>query len=139
MSPAAASATATSEVAEKPETEPSVPDADESPEAISSLLPSPASRGARRPARYALTIQYESREGEHEVARLVESTVWVNDAHPAYLRATASRSEGYHLAFCVAMALAPLAVEPFEERAFVGAFMEKWGEALETKGRRQRD
>jgi uncharacterized protein YueI len=35
------------------------------------------------------------------------------------------------------MALAPLAVEPRDERTFVGAFMERWGEALDTKkGRR---
>jgi hypothetical protein len=114
------------------------PDADGSPAPIESLLSAPATRGVRKPARYALAIQFETREGEHEVARLVESTVWVNDAHPAYRRAAASRSEGYHLAFCVAMALAPLAVQAFEERAFVGAFMEKWGEALETKGSRRR-
>jgi hypothetical protein len=47
--------------------------------------------------------------GGGALSRLVESTVWVNDAHPAYRRAVASRSEGYHLA--VALALAPLAVE----------------------------
>ena len=49
--------------------------------------------------------------GGAALSRLVESTVWVNDAHPAYRRAVASRSEGYHLALAVALALAPLAVE----------------------------
>src|SRR5206468_510500 len=104
------------------------------------LLSAPAARGPRKPARYALTIQFATRAGEHEMARLVESTVWVNDAHPTYRRAAASRSEGYHLALCVAMALAPLAVEAPNERAFVVAFMERWGEALEAgSGRRRRD
>ena len=56
--------------------------------------------------------------------------MFVNDAHPAYLRAAASRSEGYHLALAVAMALAPLAVEPREERAFVTQFLKRWGDAL---------
>ncbi|MBX9811563.1 MAG: hypothetical protein K2Y16_08130 [Burkholderiales bacterium] len=35
-----------------------------------------------------------------------------NHAHPAYIRAAASRSGGYHIAPSVALALAPLAVEP---------------------------
>jgi hypothetical protein len=47
---------------------------------------------------------------------LVESRVWVNEAHPAYRRAVASRSEGYHLALAVALALAPLAVERKKRR-----------------------
>lgn len=93
-----------------------------------------SARGPRKPARYGLAIQFETREGEPELGRLVESTVFVNDAHPAYTRAAASRSEGYHLALAVAMALAPLAVQPHEERAFVMRFLERWGEALAGGG-----
>ncbi|MGH7416154.1 MAG: ATP-binding protein, partial [Candidatus Rokuibacteriota bacterium] len=55
-------------------------------------------RGPLRPARYGLGIQFEARPDDPELARLLESTVWVNEAHPAYRRAAASRSEGYHLA-----------------------------------------
>ncbi len=97
----------------------------------------PGTGGPRRPARYGLTIQFESRPGEPEIGRLVESTVWVNEAHPAYRRAAASRSEGYHLALAVAMALSPLAVEPAQERAFITAFLECWGGALEAKSGRK--
>ena len=103
----------------------------------SSLFSPPGRPGPKRPARYGLTLQFESRPEVHELARLVESTVWVNDAHAAYRRAVASRSEGYHLALSVAMALAPLAVEPHTERAFVTAFMQRWGEALATGGRKR--
>ncbi len=103
-----------------------------------SLFTPLATRGPRKPARYGLAIQFESRDGEPEMARLVESTVWVNDAHPAYRRAAASRSEGYHLALSVAMALAPLAVEAHAERAFVTTFMERWGGALADGGRKGR-
>jgi hypothetical protein len=95
----------------------------------------PGLGGPRRPARYGLAIQFESRPDEPELGRLVESTVWVNEAHPAYRRATASRSEGYHLALAVAMALAPLAVEPAQERAFVNLFLASWGGALEEGGK----
>lgn len=98
----------------------------------------PGERGPRRPTRYGLTIQFESRPGDPEIGRLVESTVWVNEAHAAYRRAVASRSEGYHLALAVALALAPLAVEPANEHGFVTAFLDRWGGALETSGRRAR-
>jgi hypothetical protein len=68
----------------------------------------------------------------------VESTVWINDAHPAYRRAAASRSESYHLALATALALASLAVEPAKEHAFVTAFLTAWGEAVARRPRRGR-
>lgn len=97
----------------------------------------PGQRGPRRPTRYGLSIQFEARPDDAEIGRLRESTVWVNEAHPAYRRAIASRSEGYHLALAVALALAPLAVEPAGEHAFVTAFLSRWGEVLGTGGRRR--
>ena len=36
----------------------------------------------RRPARYGLSIQFEQRPDDVELARLIESTVWVNEGHP---------------------------------------------------------
>jgi hypothetical protein len=99
----------------------------------------PSRRGVPRPVSYGLGIRYEHRPGEPELGRLVESTVIVNEAHPAYRRAVASRSEGYHIALTVALALAPLAVEPVNEHAFVTAFLTRWGEALQrSEGQRRR-
>jgi histidine kinase/DNA gyrase B/HSP90-like ATPase len=92
----------------------------------------------RRPGRYGLGIDFEHRPSDPELARLVESTIWINDAHPAYRRAAASRSEGYHLALATALALAPLAVEPAKEHAFVTAFLTAWGEAVDRRPRRGR-
>jgi hypothetical protein len=97
----------------------------------------PGGRGRRRPARLALSIQFESRPDDPELGRLVESTVWVNDAHPAYRRAAASRAEGYHIALTVALALATLAVEPSEAHRFVTAFLAHWGEAVDRPVRRK--
>ena len=92
----------------------------------------PGGRGAERsPGRYGLTIQFEARPEDPELARLVESTVWINEAHPAYRRAAASRSEGYHIALASALALASLAVEPAKEHAFVTAFLASWGAAMD--------
>ena len=99
----------------------------------------PAAAGPRRPAHYGLTIQFEARDDDPELGHLVESTVWVNTAHPAYRRAVASRSEGYHLALSVAMALASLAVEPSQERTFIRAFLERWGSAVTASGARRRN
>lgn len=85
--------------------------------------------GRRRPARYGLLVEFESRPDDSELARLVDSTVWINDAHPAFTRATASRSVGYHTALAVALALAPLAVEPHDEHTFITRFLAHWGGA----------
>jgi len=88
--------------------------------------------GRRRPARYGLLVQFESRPGDPELGRLVDSTIWINDAHPAYTRAVASRSLGYHTALAVALALAPLAVEASQEHSFVTQFLAQWGGAPTT-------
>lgn len=94
------------------------------------VLDAPLSkRGPRRPTRLGLTIQFASRPDDPELGRLVETTVWVNVAHPAYLRAASSRSEGYHLALAVAMALAGVAVEARQERRFITEFLARWGDA----------
>ncbi len=108
------------------------------PEPEVALSPLPGGRGPRRPARYGLSIQFERRPDDPALSRLVESTVWVNEAHPAYGRALASRSEGYHLALSVGMALAPLAVDAAETHGFVTAFLARWGEAAEPKRARRR-
>lgn len=103
-----------------------------------SALRLPARGGSRRPAHYGLDIEFEDRAEDAEIGRLVDSTVWVNRAHPAYRRALASRSIGYHIALAVAMALAPLAVEPANEHRFVTAFLSLWGEAVDRPPARGR-
>jgi hypothetical protein len=91
-----------------------------------------------RATRYGLNIQFESRPDDPELGRLVESTVWVNEAHPAYRRAAVSRSEGYHVALACALALAAVAVEPDKEHAFITAFLTSWGEAVERRRQSRR-
>lgn len=100
------------------------------------MLPAAAS-GPRRPTRYGLAIDFEERPQAPELGRLIESTVLVNTAHPAYLRAVASRAEGYHAALTVAMALAAVAVEPAGVQGFVTAFLARWGEAVGRDRRRR--
>jgi hypothetical protein len=98
----------------------------------------PGKTAGRRPAHYGLDIQFEDRADDANLGRLVESTVWVNRAHPAYCRALASRSIGYHIALAVAMSLAPLAVEPAQQSQFLLTFLTRWGEAIEKPGNGRR-
>jgi len=87
-------------------------------------------------------VQFESRAGDQELARLVDSTIWINEAHPAYTRSVASRATGYHTALAVALALAPLAVDVRDEHAFITRFLSHWGAseraARPTRLRRRR-
>ncbi len=94
--------------------------------------------GPRRPGRYSLSVDFEDRPESSALGRLVESTVLVNTAHPAYQRALASRSEGYHAALTVAMALADVAVEPADRQGFVTVFLARWGEAIGRDRRRRK-
>ena len=98
----------------------------------------PGKSRARHPAHYGLDIEFEDRPDDLNLGRLVETTVWVNRAHPAYRRAVASRSIGYHIALTVAMSLAPLAVEASQQSVFLLTFLNRWGEALDRPAGRKR-
>ena len=99
--------------------------------------PHSTSGGKKKPRRYRLAIQFEERPDLQGLARLIESTVFVNTAHPAHRRAVASRSEGYHTALGVALALAPEVSEPGHATEFINAFLTRWGEALSRDRRRR--
>jgi hypothetical protein len=125
--------------AEPPQNPEAIPPPEPEGEPPAHGLELPAPQRERRPARLGLAVQFEERPGDVELGRLVESTVLINQAHPAYQRAAASRSEGYHIALSVALALAPLAVEAAKEHGFVTAFLSRWGEAIsDAKGPRRR-
>lgn len=100
-----------------------------------SLLPLPtAGRRAKR-AKLSFDVRLESLPDDPQLGRLIESTIWVNEAHPAYRRAKATRSEAYHLALTVASALAPLTVEAERQQDFVNRFLARWGEAAFARRR----
>lgn len=90
-------------------------------------------RGARA-QRYGLSVQFEARPGDPELARLIENTVWINTDHPAYERAESTRSTAYHMAVAVALALAPLATGEHGVQQFVTAFLAQWGAAVRGAG-----
>ena len=75
-----------------------------------------------------LSMEFASRPDDTELGRLLDGVVSINDAHPAFVRASRSRAAGYHTAVAVAHALAPL-VAAAQERAFVAQFLARWGSA----------
>lgn len=124
-----------------PEEEGETPEPQRPEEPDAGVLEPPGRRGGpRRLGRYSLRIEFESRPDSDQLARLVEATVWVNEAHPACRRAAESRAMPYHIALVAAMALAPLAAEPADQHAFVTAFLTRWGNADVTvkRGSRKR-
>ena len=92
-------------------------------------------RGPKQPARLGLTVRFESRPDDPQLGALRDSTLWVNDAHPAYRRAAASRSEGYHIALTLAMTLSRLAVEPSDAHDFITTLLAAWGGVGPNAGR----
>jgi hypothetical protein len=116
---------------------PSPPSEDEGRPRTAEGTLAPGGAGPRKPTRYALAIDFEERPESHELGRLVESTVLVNTAHPAYRRAAAARAEGYHAALSAAMALGAVAVEPAGMPEFVTTFLARWGEAVGRDRRRR--
>ena len=118
-----------------PEPEPPIPSAPVAQATLRATAAGPG--GPRRATRYGLAIDFEDRPESPDLGRLVDSTVLVNTAHPAFQRAVASRAEGYHAALTVGMALAAVAVEPAGTQAFLTTFLARWGEALSRDRRRR--
>jgi hypothetical protein len=85
--------------------------------------------GKKRKSRLQVRIGFEQAPGSNDLARLADAVVWINEAHPAWQRAVASRSTGYHLALSCCLAMAPLAA-PGQERPFINSFLANWGEQL---------
>jgi hypothetical protein len=112
-------------------------DGEQRPSELKNYTTLPVKSGAPRPAHYGLDIRFDDRADDMEIGRLVESTVWVNRSHPAYRRALDSRSLGYHISLAVALALAPLAVEPSQEHTFITAFLSHWGESTRRSMRKR--
>lgn len=109
----------------------------EPPPADASIVDPQSGAGARRPSRYGLHVEFESNPNDEELARLVESTVRINDAHPAYRRAALTRSMAYHIGLSVALALAPLAADAATEHRFLTQFLARWGRAVDQPPRRR--
>ena len=70
-----------------------------------------------------LSIRFSHRPDDTELGRLEDSTVSVNEAHPAFRRAAALRAEDYRVALTIALTPTPLTEEPAAARRCLTAFV----------------
>jgi hypothetical protein len=74
-----------------------------------------------------LMIGYEDAPERAELGWLLENTVWINRAHPAYQKAVASGHEQYHVVLTVAWVLLGHLDTQHSAQRFIGEFLYGWG------------
>jgi len=92
--------------------------------------PNPTERGReykgkrRRPG---LMIGFEDDPRRYDLGWLMENTVWINKAHPAYQRAMDSGAENYHIVLAVAWVLSNHLEGKKSPQEFLNRFLSNWG------------
>lgn len=74
-----------------------------------------------------LMIGYEDAPERAELGWLLENTVWINRAHPAYQKAVAGGHEQYHVVLTVAWVLLGHLDDQHSAQRFIGEFLFGWG------------
>lgn len=90
----------------------------------------PANKNNKRDKRTlqpAIAIGFEENPPDAPLARMLENKIYINNRHPAYLRATNERSVSYHIALCVALELSKFLDSERQPQEFVDEFLGAWG------------
>lgn len=74
-----------------------------------------------------LMIGYEDAPERGELGWLLENTIWINRAHPAYQKAVAGGHEHYHVVLTVAWVLLGHLDDRHSAQQFIGEFLFGWG------------
>ena len=74
-----------------------------------------------------LMIGFEDSAERAELGWLLENTVWINRAHPAYQKAVAGGHEQYHVVLTVACVLLGHLDDQHSAQRFIGEFLFGWG------------
>ncbi|MBI4063640.1 MAG: ATP-binding protein [Elusimicrobia bacterium] len=82
--------------------------------------------------RASLAMGFTEEPTRKELGWLVDNTLWINQSHPAYLKAKALGLEGYHKAFTIAWVLAGYVETEKSQREFLNRFLELWGRTTQT-------
>ena len=72
-------------------------------------------------------IGFEDSAERAELGWLLENTVWINRAHPAYQKAVAGGHEQYHVVLSVAWVLLGHLDDQHSAQRFIGEFLFGWG------------
>jgi hypothetical protein len=81
-------------------------------------------KGGRAPS---LLIGFETRTAKDSLARMVENKIWINNSHPAYLKAKQENLDDYHIIFCVALTLSSFLETKHSPQEFINDFLSAWG------------
>ena len=63
-----------------------------------------------------------------ELGWLMDSTIWINKSHSAYVKAANTHSENYHIILCVAWVLSNFLETEKSPLAFLNEFLRIWGQ-----------
>lgn len=74
-----------------------------------------------------LMIGYEDAPERADLGWLLENTIWINRAHPAYQKAIAGGHEQYHVVLTVAWVLLGHLDDRHSAQQFIGEFLFGWG------------
>ncbi len=106
----------------EPPPEPTEPQIEPPPEGHP---PEPKPPGHRKPP--GLMIGFEDNPDREDLGWSMESTIWINKGHPAYIRAIESKAENYHIVLSVAWVLSGHLEAEKSPQKFINRFLSSWG------------
>ncbi|MEK7664952.1 MAG: ATP-binding protein [Patescibacteria group bacterium] len=90
---------------------------------------SPEKKGNKLPS---LIIGFENRSVKDPVARMLENKIWINNFHPAYIKAKQENLEEYHIILSVALTLSSFLEDKHLPQKFINDFLSVWGAGGKT-------
>jgi hypothetical protein len=83
-----------------------------------------------------LRIGFDDAQERNDLGWLLENTVWINRAHPAYRKAASTGNESYHVVLGVVWVLLGHLDDRHSAQEFIGQFLSGWGRRGEATGQR---
>jgi hypothetical protein len=74
-----------------------------------------------------IMIGFENNPARDEIAWMVENTIWINRAHPAYQRVADTEAETYHIVLAVSWVLSRHLEDEKSPQLFINRFLSNWG------------
>jgi hypothetical protein len=79
-----------------------------------------------------LRIGFDDARERDDLGWLLENTVWINRAHPAYRKAARTGNESYHVVLGVVWVLLGHLDDRHSAQEFIGQFLSGWGQRAEA-------
>jgi hypothetical protein len=79
-----------------------------------------------------LRIGFDDARERNDLGWLLENTIWINRAHPAYRKAASTGNESYHVVLGVVWVLLGHLDDRHSAQEFIGQFLSGWGRRAEA-------